>query len=268
MENDLVAQLSALAHPQRLALFRLLMRRYPDRLPAGEIGQVLNARPSTQSAWLSDLSEAGLIDAERRGTQLLYRARLDRVQGMLAQLLSDAARGRADPPPAPSPGRVRNVLFVGTGNAARSLMAEALLRDIDPRRYEALSAGTSVGDEPNPQAMAMLSELGHDTAQLWAKPVSGFLEVGAPRLDLVITLCDAAANSDLPVWPGNPVQGHWGLPDPIALGTADAYAEVYLTLRARLSALAELPEELSRDRMQAALNDLALIRGPVAEADG
>jgi ArsR family transcriptional regulator, arsenate/arsenite/antimonite-responsive transcriptional repressor / arsenate reductase (thioredoxin) len=260
--EHLAAQLSALAHPQRLALFGLLMRRYPDRLPAGEIGRVLGARPSTQSAWLSDLAEAGLIEAERRGTQLLYRARLDRVQGMVADLVQGVARARAgQPPQAPLPaGRVRKVLFVGGGNAARSVMAEALLRSIDNRRFEAFSAGVSAAGVVNPQVLAMLADLGHDTGALWSKPVSEFLAPAAPRMDIVITLCDGAANGVLPVWPGAPVHGHWGLPDPLATGDADTLAEVYLTLQARLTALAAVPNDAGRDRLQAALDDLASVR--------
>lgn len=261
--EHLVAPLSALAHPQRLALLSLLMRRYPDRLPAGEIGQVLGARPSTQSAWLADLSEAGLIDVERRGTQLLYRARLDRVQDLIAALAAEMARGRADPPPpAPLP-RVRNILFLGRANAARSVMAEALMRSLAGRRFEVFSAGLTPEAAPNAQALAMLAELGHDTGAIWAKPVAEFLAKGAPRLDLVITLCDRAANADLPVWPGHPVQGHWGLPDPVASGDAETYAQVYLTLRARLLALTALPDDLTRAGVQAALDDLAAL-GPDA----
>lgn len=265
MSDQIVAELSALAHPQRLALFGLLMRRYPDRLPAGEIGQILGAKPSTLSAYLSDLAEAGLIDAERRGTSLLYRARLDAARGMVARFLAESCRGRADPEvapePVPGPGaaswRVRNVLFLGWDNGARSLMAEALMRETAGSRFEVFSAGLMAGAQANPQALTMLAELGHDTASLWSKPVTGFLGLDAPRMDLVITLSDRAANVALPVWPGRPVEAHWGLPDPVALGTAEAYAAAYLTLRARVAALAALPMNLPRGALQARLDELA-----------
>lgn len=264
MSDQTVAELSALAHPQRLALFGLLMRRYPDRLPAGEIGQVLGAKPSTLSAYLAELAEAGLIDAERRGTSLLYRARLEAARGMVARLLAEACRGRAEPEAGANPGngRVQNVLFLGWDNAARSLMAEALLRELAGSRFEVFSAGVMPGAEANPQALAMLAELGHDTAALWAKPAAGFLAADAPRMDLVITLSDRAANVQLPAWPGRPVEAHWGLPDPVALGTAEAYAGAYLTLRARAAALAGLPAGLGRAALQAQLDALAGLRAP------
>lgn len=257
METDLVTALSALAHPQRLAVFRLLMRRYPDRVPAGEIGAAIGARPSTLSAYLADLSEAGLIDHERRGTSLLYRARLDGVRGAVGALLQGACRGRADPVPVARAGRVRHVLFLGSANAARSLMAEAILREIDGARSEVFSAGVAAAASPDRGAMAMLLELGHEAGPLYAKPAATYRAADAPRMDVVITLCDRAANADLPAWPGHPVQAHWGLPDPVAEGTADAYARVYLTLRARLERLAALPPGLDRAALQQALDDLA-----------
>lgn len=257
MDRLTVAQLSALAHPQRLAVFGLLMRRYPDRLPAGEIGRILAIRPSTLSAYLADLSEAGLIGAERQGTSLRYRARIEDAKAFVTAFLAGTCRHRADPDPPPPPGRVRNLLFLGTGNAARSLMAEALLRQIAGTRFEVFSAGTGAIGTANPQAMAMLKELGHDTGALWSKPVDPFLASDAPRMDLILTLSDAAANAGLPAWPSQPVQSHWSLPDPVALETAEAYAAAYLTLRARLEALARLPAELPRAALQARLDDLA-----------
>lgn len=264
MESEIVPRLAALAHPQRLAVFRLLMRRYPDRVPAGEIGAAIGARPSTLSAYLADLAEVGLIDSERRGTSLLYRVRLDAAEGLVAHLVADCCRDRVQPEAPAQPGRVRNVLFVCSGNSARSLMAEALLRDTAGARFEAFSAGTEARGMPDPQAMAMLAELGHDTAALWSKPAGPFLAGEAPRMDIVLTVCDRAANADLPAWPGHPVQSHWGLPDPVALGTAEAFAETYLTLRARIDRLAGLPANLPRPQLQRALDELALV-GPDPE---
>lgn len=258
MDKPLALQLSALSHPQRLALFGLLMRRFPDRLPAGEVGRVLGARPSTLSAWLNDLSEAGLIEHERRATSLLYRARPEGAQALVAALLGDVCRGRADPVPTEPTGAVRNVLFLGAGNAARSLMAEALLRDAAGARFEAFSAALGPPAEPAPEVLAMLGELGHDNGLLWAKPADGFLDDAAPRMDLVISLSDEAVNDGLRRWPGAPVQAHWGLPDPLrAEDEAEALAQCYLTLRARIDRLAALPAELPRDALQAELDALA-----------
>lgn len=260
MMHPLNQYFAALSHPQRLEVLALLIRRYPDRLPAGEIGRVLQARPSTLSAWLNELSEVGLIAHERRGTSLLYRARPETAQALAGAFLSELCRGRADPEPAPRSGAVRNVLFLCAGNAARSLMAEALLRDAAGARFEAFSAGLLRAGKPDAQVMAMLGELGHDTSPLWSKPAAGFLQPDAPRMDLVITLSDTAVNAGLPRWPGAPVQAHWGLPSPLAQADpAAALAQCYLTLRNRIERLVRLPAELSRTQLQAAVDALVAV---------
>ena len=129
MEKE-IEQLTALAHPQRLAVFRLLMRRYPGGVPAGEIGEVLGVKPSTLSAYLASLVHAGLITQERQGTSLRYAAALAQAQALTGFLIDDCCRGRVgvlvqDRPAA----RIRNVLFLCIDNSALSLMAEAILRD-------------------------------------------------------------------------------------------------------------------------------------------
>lgn len=254
-----VEQLSALAHPQRLSVFRLLMRRYPDRVPAGEIGAILNLRPSTLSGYLSELTEAGLIEQERRGTSLRYAVVVAACAQLTDYLVMDCCRARTLPPPPAPPGRVRNVLFLCSANAVLSLMAEAILRQVGRRRFEAFSAGIDPQAAPHPQAMAMLRELGHETRLLQPKPVALFREPGAPPMDFVITLADAAANADGPAWPGAPVQGHWSVPDPAASGTPEAYATAYLTLRARVEALTGLPAEAARADVQRAVDRIATI---------
>jgi ArsR family transcriptional regulator, arsenate/arsenite/antimonite-responsive transcriptional repressor / arsenate reductase (thioredoxin) len=254
-----VEQLAALAHPQRLSVFRLLMRRYPEHVAAGEIGAILGLRPSTLSGYLSDLAEAGLIEQERRGTSLRYAVVLPVAGDLTDYLIRDCCLSRILPPPPERPGRVRNVLFVCSGNSARSLMAEAILRQTAGRRFEAFSAGTQPRGTPNPQAMAMLRELGHDTDRLHSKPVGLFREPDAPRMDFVITVCNRAASVDGPAWPGAPVQAHWAVPDPVELGTPEAYADAYLTLRARIEALAALPAEAARDEVQRAVDRIAAI---------
>ena len=258
--EEFVAQLSALAHPQRLAVFRLLMRRYPFRVPAGEVGAILAIRPSTLSGYLSDLTEAGLIEQERRGTSLRYTAVIPAAETLTDYLWRDCCRGRTLPPAPDRPGRVRNVLFLGSGNAALSLMAEAILRQTAGRRFAAFSAGVTADDAPNRQAIAMLRELGHATETLTPKSVGDFLAPDAPRLDLVITVSDAAANADMPAWPGTPVAAHWPVPDPVMLGTPEAYAGAYLTLRARIDALAELAPDLPRAEVQRMVDRLALLQ--------
>jgi len=263
-DSDLATRLAALSHPRRLALFQLLVRRYPDRLAAGDIGAVLGARPSTLSAWLTDLSEAGLIDHIRRGTSLLYGARLAGAAALAEGVLGATCRNRFVPDAPRRDPRVLNVLFVGTANAARTLMAEALLRDAAGTRFEVFSAGAAAVGRPDPQVMAMLAELGHDTGLLWSKPLTGFLGPGAPRMDLVLTLDDSVANQPLPDLPGRPVQGHAGLPDPVAAGTAEGFAAAYLTLRNRTARLAALRPGSPRDDLQATADALAGIGADTA----
>ena len=103
MEKLIPARLSTLGHPQRLAVFRLLMRRYPDRVPAGELAEALGTKASTLSAYLSALMQAGLVEQERAGTSLRYTIALDAVRATFDYLLLDCCRGRPDLSARPSP---------------------------------------------------------------------------------------------------------------------------------------------------------------------
>jgi len=259
MEKE-IAQLSALAHPQRLAIFRLLMRRYPDRLPAGEIGAVLGLKPSTLSAYLSALHDAGLIAQKRQGTSLRYSAAQAQAQALMGFLFDDCCRARTDicAPDRPA-ARIRNVLFLCSHNSARSLMAEAILRDFAGDRFEVFSAGTDARSEPNQQALALLQERGHDTSCLWSKPASVFRTADAPQMDFVFSVCDLAANNDQGAWAGQPVQGHWAVPDPVQAATPEAFSQSYATLRCRIAAFTDLPAALPRLALQRAVDDIALL---------
>lgn len=260
METEAAAQLSALSHPARLAVFRLLMRRYPDAVPAGEIAGALNLKPSTLSVYLSILTQAGLTRPQRHGTARHYRIRMDTAQGLLAFLFHDCCRGRADLC-APDP-HIRNVLFICTGNSARSIMAQAILRDVTAGagagRFTAHSAGTHPGPAVSPMALDVLRAHGHATDGLAPKPLTA-----VPAPDIVITVCDTAANEGCPRWPGQPVAAHWGLPAPGATGTPAAYAATYATLATRIRALTALPETgLDRLTLQSTLDTLATQEAP------
>ena len=208
-------QLSALAHERRLDVFRLLMRRYPDAVPAGEIAQALGLRANTTSVYLSILRHAGLISQTRSGTFQLYRIRLDNVRGLFGDMLGDCCRGRPDiclpdaiaaPLAPPSTDTPLRVLFLCGRNSARSIMAEALLRAAGPQ-YAPHSAGTVPAEAPDPDALAELTRQGLPTEGLQSQAVSRFLG-DSPPMDMVITVCDRAANEDVIRWPGAPLHAH------------------------------------------------------------
>jgi arsenate reductase len=138
-----------------------------------------------------------------------------------------------------------NVLFLCTGNSARSILAEAILNRIGAPRFHAYSAGSHPRGEVNPHALDLLRRLDHDVSQLRSKPWDEFASARAPKLDFVITVCDSAAGEVCPIWPGQPVTAHWGMPDPAATeGTpseiALAFAETYRMLDNRLGLFANL----------------------------
>jgi protein-tyrosine-phosphatase len=146
-----------------------------------------------------------------------------------------------------------NVLFLCTGNSARSIMAEAILNRLGKDRFTAYSAGSHPKAEPNPHALRLLESLKYDTSKLRSKNWDEFGRKNAPKLDFVFTVCDAAANETCPVWPGQPMSAHWGLPDPAAVEGSEAeiaaaFAETYRLLNNRISAFVNLPLE-SIDRL-------------------
>ncbi|SEK46458.1 transcriptional regulator, ArsR family [Roseovarius azorensis] len=273
MEKLIPSRLSTLGHPQRLAIFRLLMRRYPDRVPAGELAEALALRPSTLSAYLAALMQAGLVTQERAGTSLRYSVEMIELRRTLDYLLNDCCRGRPDicvpvvsslqTGAAAMTHRKYNVLFICVGNSARSIFAETLLRDIAGDRFNVHSAGTRPYSEMNPFAIEVLRAKGHDVTPLRAKNVSEFSSPGAPRMDFVFTVCDRAANEECPPWQGQPISAHWGMPDPVrAEGTEAqrslAFQQAYGALRNRIIAFAALPlETLDRVSLQAAVDDIA-----------
>lgn len=274
MESLLTDRLATLSHPQRMAVFRLLMRRYPDELPAGEIAEVLALKPSTASVYLSGLTQVGLISQRRDGTRLLYAVSLTAAQELVAGLFLDCCRGRADLCPPPFSDFLKgvpamtakkfNVLFICTGNSARSIFAETILRDMAGDRFNAYSAGTTHRSDLNPFAVEMLTTKGHDITPLRSKNVAEFQGTDAPVMDFVFTVCDRAANEDCPTWQGQPVSGHWGLPDPVKATGTDAekrlaFQQTYGALRNRLTAFTALPfDQLDRRALQKSVDEIGL----------
>jgi arsenate reductase len=158
--------------------------------------------------------------------------------------------------------RAFHVLFLCTGNSARSILAEAILHGIGAGNFRAYSAGSHPKGAVHPQALALLANLGHDVRAPRSKSWDEFAMPNAPRLDFVFTVCDNAANEVCPVWPGQPMTAHWGLPDPaLASGkpaeVAAAFADTYRMLHSRISVFTSLPfDKLDRLSLQARLREI------------
>lgn len=266
------SRLATLGHPQRLAIFRMLMRRIPDVVPAGEIASALDIKPSTLSSYLAALVDVDLITQTRSGTSLRYTVNVRHVQDLFDYLLLDCCRGRPEmcSPLASYSGqgmssmhqKTFNVLFICTGNSARSIFAETLLRDLGGDRFAAYSAGTRPYSELNPFAVEVLRRNGHDVSALRAKNVDEFRGPEAPVFDFVFTVCDRAANEECPAWAGQPVSAHWGMADPVKATGSDAerslaFQTTYSALRNRIMAFTALPfRELNRISLQHAVDDI------------
>lgn len=249
MEHSSAATLlTCLGHEGRLQVFRLLMRRAPQSVRPGELATALALKPATLSAYLAALQAAGLVLADRQGRAIHYRADTARLGELIAYLYADAGRARPAPPQGASPvtDRPLHALFICTGNSARSIIAEALLRDLGQGRFVAHSAGTRPGAAPNPLALRMLAQAGHGIEGLRSKSLAEFEAPGAPPLDFVFTVCDSAANEECPYWPNMPMTAHWGVPDPAAVQGTEAekllaFAATYAQMRRRIEAFVALP---------------------------
>ena len=153
----------------------------------------------------------------------------------------------------------KNLLFLCTGNSARSLVAEAVLNDRGAGRFRASSAGSQPRGEAHPVAIETLNEAGYETQSLRSKSWDEFADDAAPALDIVITLCDSAASEVCPIWPGAPISVHWGLPDPAAETDPDACRKAFtatlLAVEQAVTELTDLPiEQMSATGLKVCLD--------------
>jgi arsenate reductase len=158
--------------------------------------------------------------------------------------------------------RPMNVLFLCTGNSARSIIAESVLNRLGMGKFKAYSAGSKPLGHVHPHALDLLRKTHYDTSTLRSKSWEEFAKPGAPELDFVFTVCDNAANEVCPVWPGQPMTAHWGLPDPAAATGNEAeqvlaFADTMRMLTQRIGIFVSLPlDKLSKLSLQTKLDEI------------
>jgi protein-tyrosine-phosphatase/DNA-binding transcriptional ArsR family regulator len=283
-----IATLDALAQPTRLAAVRRLLAAWPDALSSGELARLCGTPPTTLSDHLAVLASAGLVRAERAGRTINYRAEAATLRQLMVFLAKDCCGDRrdlcggfagvgveaedeaADAPTQRGVVPAFNVLFLGMRNAARSIIAEALLRKLGGARFTAWSAGAQPARQPMPEVLGRLSRLGCDVAPLRCKPWDTFTGRDAPRIDFVLVLGDAGRGrpwSELrPDFGDKPIVAAWPLPDPNAYKGALAERGVLLDellgmVRRRLETFISLPfaslDRTALRRRLAEIGDLA-----------
>lgn len=155
-----------------------------------------------------------------------------------------------------------NVLFLCTGNSARSIIAECIMNRVGRGRFKGFSAGSHPKGQVNPHAIALLQKLNFNTDSLRSKPWDEFSGPSAPDLDFVFTVCDDAAGEVCPIWPGQPMTAHWGLPDPAAVTGSEteiavAFNDAFRMLNNRITIFSNLPiEGLDRMALKRRLDDI------------
>src|SRR5512146_1844067 len=165
-----------------------------------------------------------------------------------------------------------NVLLLCTGNSARSIMAEAILNRAGGRRFKAFSAGSHPKGAVNPYALDLLRKFNHDVSAMRSKSWGEFAQAGSPDLDFVLTVCDNAAGEACPLWPGQPITAHWGIPDPAAAqGSAAeialAFRDAYRMLARRIDLFLALPiDKLDRLVLTTRLNAIGRSDGATEKA--
>jgi protein-tyrosine-phosphatase len=166
---------------------------------------------------------------------------------------------------------IRNVLFLCTGNSARSILAEALVNKLGAGRFRGYSAGSQPLPRPNPLAIETLERKDCPVGELRSKSWDEFAAPGAPEMDFIFTVCDNAAGEACPLWPGRPASAHWGIPDPAAVegdkaAQLAAFDQAYRAMHARISKFVALPfEELDKTQLKRALSDIGNLPGAGGE---
>ena len=165
-----------------------------------------------------------------------------------------------------------NVLFLCTGNSARSVLGEAILNKVGAGKFRAHSAGSQPKGRVHPETLRLLESLGYDCSGFRSKSWDEFAKPDAPKLDFVFTVCDSAAAESCPVWPGQPMTAHWGVPDPAAASgspaeIALAFKDAYRMLHRRIAIFAALPiRSLDQLTLRGKLKEIGRMQGATAKA--
>ena len=174
----------------------------------------------------------------------------------------------------PAADRTYNVLFLCTGNSARSVLGEALLNHVGAGRFRGFSAGSTPKGQVHPMTLAVLSEAGISTEGLRSKSWEEFAGPAAPRMDFVFTVCDNAAGETCPIWPGQPMTAHWGIEDPAAvtgpeLKQRQAFEDALRFMRNRIAAFVNLPiDTIDRMVLGSKLRGIGAMDGSTGKASG
>lgn len=256
---------AALSQINRLNIFRALVVAGPEGLFPSALADSLGMPSNTLSFHLKELLGSALISQTREGRHVLYRANFSQINALGIFLMDDCCKD-SHVPSSTSLSRPlnpaqeitmnapkKNVLFLCTGNSARSIMAEAILNQLGANRFQAFSAGSHPNGSVSPHAIALLEKNNFATENLRSKNWDEFAKADAPQMDFVLTVCDKAAGEVCPLWPGQPISAHWGVSDPVDVQGSDAekaqaFVDAFLVLNRRISLLLSLPME-SLDRL-------------------
>jgi protein-tyrosine-phosphatase/DNA-binding transcriptional ArsR family regulator len=275
-ETSAMEGLGSLAQPTRLAVFRRLLAAHPASVAAGELARACETPHNTMSTHLGNLTRAGLVQVERDGRTMNYRADVKAFRGLVMFLTHECCNGRPDLcgdiarliPALEEEAKERvmtasfNVLFLCTHNSARSIMAEALLAKIGKGRFNAYSAGADPALRPVPEVIERLKKLGHDVSNLRCKSWNEFAGPNAPRMDFIIALCDTPQGQVCPDLGEKFVTGAWPLPDPADFKgspteRATLLNELYAMIRRRVEIFTSLPiASLDKMALKARLDEI------------
>lgn len=268
--------LASLAQPTRLATLRRLIAAYPGTLSAGDLAKACDTPHNTMSTHLGVLMRAGLIEVERAGRTMNYRADVGAFRSLVTFLTRDCCGGRPElcgdiaglVPKESDQSRqdvvspAFNVLFLCTRNSARSIIAEALLARLGEGRFNAWSAGSDPAAAPMPEVIDRLRTLGHDVSGLRSKSWDEFTGPSAPPMDFVIALCDSPQGQVCPDLGEKLVTAAWPLPDPAEFRGSPVERttllnELYAMARRRIEIFTNLPfDKLDRMALKRRLDEI------------